>query len=145
MNRVEKSIQLHKKGYCCAQAVFCTFTDIMNIDESTAIKLTQPLCSGISTLREVCGAVSGMSLVLGIIFASDNPTDKDARNSLYQKVKQLANEFNKENGSLNCGVLLGLVEDKNSTIKKKPCIEYICYCVELLEKCLTENNIIIDK
>jgi len=137
MDRVEKSIKLYKQGYNCAQSVFCAFLDLMDIDESTALKLTQPLGNGISTLKEVCGTVNGMALVLGMLLGSDIPKDKETKRNLYNKVKELANEFQKENGSLNCGILL---ESKDPNIKKKSCIEYVRCCAEMIENYLAENK-----
>ena len=38
--RVEETIKRHKKGYNCAQAVACTYCDLVGIDEQTMFRLT---------------------------------------------------------------------------------------------------------
>lgn len=38
--RVEKTIERHKKGYNCAQAVACTYCDLVGVDEETMFKMT---------------------------------------------------------------------------------------------------------
>lgn len=139
MNRIEKSIELYKNGYNCGQSVFCAFIDMMNIDENIALKLTQPLACGLGGLREICGAVNGMSLVIGMLEGSADSKDKITRNKVYDKVLELGNEFKKENGALSCKELLGLGEFKNPNVKKKPCQEYVQQCVELLENYLLKK------
>ena len=44
-------------------------------DEKTALKLSAGFGGGMGRLREVCGAVSAMFMVLGMKYASDNPAD----------------------------------------------------------------------
>ena len=65
MNRSERAAQAFVDGYNCAQAVAVAFADLMGMDEKTAARLAAPFGGGMGRLREVCGAVSGMLLVLG--------------------------------------------------------------------------------
>ena len=136
INRVEKAKLLKKQGYNCAQTVFLTFSDILDIDEVTAIKLTQPLGLGISGLREVCGVITAMSLVLGIYMGTVDTKDNDTKKKLYKTINEIAEEFRKENGSLVCKELRGIADGVYPNIKNKPCIEYIYDVVVLLEKTL---------
>ena len=39
--RVEKTIEKRSKGYNCAQAVACTYCDMVGLDEETMFKLTE--------------------------------------------------------------------------------------------------------
>jgi len=137
MTRVEKALQYHKQGYNCGQAVFCSFVDLMDIDEKTALKLSHPLGRGLANLREVCGVIIAMSLVLGTKLGSDNPKDMEARNTLFNKVKEFSQEFEKEYGSIICRNLI-LERKDNPNIKSKPCSEYVKFCVELLDNYLSE-------
>ena len=134
MNRVEKAVKLHNQGYNCAQSVFCAFIDKTNMDINTALKLTQPLGTGIARLKEVCGAFNGMTLMLGLCMGTANIEDKETKKKLLDKVTELAEEFRVNNGSLVCKELLELNKNVNSNIRKKPCIEYVRQCAELLEK-----------
>ena len=65
-NHAKKARELFEQGYNCAQSVFAAFCDETNMDFETAIKLAAPFGGGIGRLREVCGAVSGMTMVLGM-------------------------------------------------------------------------------
>ncbi|MCL2039326.1 MAG: C-GCAxxG-C-C family protein [Bacteroidetes bacterium] len=135
ISRVEKAKLLKKEGYNCAQSVLLTFSDILDIDENTAIKLTQPLGLGICSLKEVCGVITAMALMLGMYMGSADVKDKDTKNKLFTKVNEIAEQFRKENGSLVCKELRS-IDDANPNIKHKPCAEYITDMIILLEKAL---------
>ena len=63
------------KGYSCTQAVVLAFSDLHGMEEKTAAKLSSSFGGGMGRLREVCGAVSGMFLVAGMLYGYDDPTD----------------------------------------------------------------------
>jgi C_GCAxxG_C_C family probable redox protein len=139
-NRTKKAIELNQSGYNCAQAIFAAFADIVNIDEKLALKIAQPLGTGLGDIGEVCGAFSAMALVFGAIMGSDVPKDKETKLKLYGKISDLATAFKNENGGLTCNDLLGIGQIKPNP-KKKSCVEYVRQCAEMLEKYIAENNI----
>ena len=53
-------------GCNCAQAVLCAYPELL--PRETAMKLGASLGGGIGRLREVCGAVSAMVLLAGLLF-----------------------------------------------------------------------------
>jgi hypothetical protein len=92
-------------------------------------------------MREVCGSVSGMTLLAGLISPADNPSDKSGRTANYALVQEMAEKFKEINGSILCKELLGLVpmgsagnvqkespEPSDRTAeyyKKRPCEELV--------------------
>lgn len=138
-SRVEKAIALFKNGYNCSQAVFVAYSDLYGLDESTAFKLSTSFGGGLGGTRNVCGAVSGMSMIAGLAKGTDQPHDKEGKKVNYETVQLLVNEFEKENGSIVCGELLGL-KPTDIPLKKRPCVEYVRMCAELLEKHLLTNE-----
>lgn len=68
MKRSEKAKELFGKGYNCAQAVLCAFADECGMDEDTAYRLSSSFGGGLGRMREVCGAVSGMSMAAGLLY-----------------------------------------------------------------------------
>ncbi len=145
MKKEEYAQKLFTDGYNCAQAVVGAFSDIIPLDFDTLIKLASPFGGGMGRLREVCGAVSGMFIVLGFL---DGYTDSDnltKKKEVYQKVQLLSKEFEKENGSIICRELLGLsIKNDNPEpskrteeyYQKRPCVEMVKSAVRILE-----NNI----
>ena len=67
MNHGEKALELFHSGYNCAQAVAVAFCDVTGLDEKLTAKMVSSFGGGMGRLREVCGAVSGMFMVLGIL------------------------------------------------------------------------------
>lgn len=94
-------------GANCAQAVLCSFADACGLDQRTASHLATGFGAGFGRLREVCGAVSAMTMVAGLLHGAD-ADDKTAKDDCYAWVQRLANEFRDQAGSIICRELLGL-------------------------------------
>ena len=133
-SRIEKAVELFKSGYNCAQAVFVTYADLYDIDKETALKLSSSFGGGIGGMREVCGAVCGMCMIVGLESGMTIAKDSKQKQENYALVQELAEKFRKENGSILCKQLLGLEPGIDAGKKKKPCVEYVRYCAELIEQ-----------
>lgn len=140
--RVEKARRLFKEGgYNCCQAVVLAYNDIFGLEDELAASLSSGFGGGMGRMREVCGAVSGMVMLAGMIRPASDPTVKDWRTANYALVQDMAGEFKKINGSIVCKELLGLVpmgscspapkespEPSDRTpeyYKKRPCEEMV--------------------
>ena len=140
--RVEKAKRLFKEGgYNCCQAVVLAYNDIFGIDDETAAAMSSGFGGGMGRMREVCGSVSGMVMLAGLIRPATDPTVKDWRTANYALVQEMAGEFKGINGSIVCKELLGLVpmgsgascgkespEPSDRTdeyYKKRPCEEIV--------------------
>ena len=62
MNRADRAEELFRQGYNCGQSVFAAFADVLGLTVEEAAKIASPFGAGFGKLREVCGAVSGMTL-----------------------------------------------------------------------------------
>jgi C_GCAxxG_C_C family probable redox protein len=153
--RVEKARKLFKEGgYNCCQAVVLAYNDVFGIDDRTAAAMASGFGGGRGRVREVCGSVSGMVMLAGLIKPADDPTDKAARTANYALVQELAGEFKSINGSIICKDLLGLSSDSAPTsdsihgipespvpsdrtpeyYKKRPCEELVGISAEIVGK-----------
>ena len=110
----EKALQYFTDGANCAQAVVLAFREELGMDEKTAARLASSFGGGIGRLREVCGAVSGMMMVYGLLCGYDDLKDPAAKKAHYQNVQALAAKFREENGSIVCRELLDLRKNENS-------------------------------
>lgn len=104
----EKAGALFREGYNCAQAVVIAFCDRTGMDETAAARLASSFGGGMGRLREVCGAVSGMFLVAGMLYGYDEPGNYEQKKEHYARIQYLAKQFSEENGSIICRELLGL-------------------------------------
>ncbi|MDO4337233.1 MAG: C-GCAxxG-C-C family protein [Eubacteriales bacterium] len=107
-SRVEKTIEKHDKGYNCAQAVACTYCDLVGIDEETMFKLTEALGAGMGNMEGTCGAVSGACVLAGMKRSSGNLAAPDSKGKSYKLSKAILNEFKGQNGSVICKELKGV-------------------------------------
>lgn len=137
-----KAMEYFKQGYNCTQSVVAAFSDKLDIDFKTAIKLSSSFGGGMGRLREVCGAVSGMFIVAGLLYGYDNPVDKIAKTAHYKLIQDLAAEFKKANGSIICRELLGLGKGADSPIpddrtkeyySKRPCVQLVGMAADIIE------------
>ena len=148
MNRREKAMALFEQGYNCSQAVAGAFCDKTNVDFDTMMRLTSVFGGGMGRLREVCGAVSGMFIITGLIYGYDSPEDIEAKKQLYSQVQSLANDFKVKNGSYVCRELLSLdTKGADSPVpeartaqyyKKRPCKELVGDAADILDEFLKE-------
>ncbi len=143
MSKGDIAKDLFLQGYNCTQAVVLAFADEFQIDKDTLLMLSAPFGGGMGRLREVCGTVSGMNIILGLRYGYNNPKAKEEKKELYKKVQQLANKFKEDNGSIICRELLGLsIKGADSPVpsdrtagyyKKRPCADLCKYAADLLE------------
>lgn len=144
MTKGEYAKGLFESGMNCAQAVFCAFADELGFKKETALKISAGFGGGIGRLREVCGAVSGMTMILSYKFACTDPNDKAKKAALYALIQQAAGEFKTETGSIVCRELLGVggasvpvpEARTESYYKKRPCGELVRLAADITEKYL---------
>ena len=133
---------LFESGYNCAQAVLCAFADVTGLDQDTALRLASSFGGGLGRMREVCGAVSGAAMVLGLVCGSPDPTDHTAKTAHYHRVQDFARQFRERSGSIICRELLAGVgtpgddpEQRTAAYyKKRPCAELVAQAAEILEQ-----------
>ena len=96
--------------------------------------IAAPFGGGMGRLREVCGAVSGMTLLAGFLSPCPSADDPAAKKANYTLVQSFAEEFRKKNGAIVCRTLLGLDRTKDEPTpsqrsseyyKKRPCADLV--------------------
>lgn len=131
-----------RHGYNCAQSVLLAFAPEIGLDEVTTLKLASSFGGGMGRLREVCGAVSAMFMVAGVLKGYTSPTDDESKAKHYKLIQDLAEKFKQEHDSIICRELLGLNEDESSYIPSKrtseyyaqrPCEEFIKTAAAIIE------------
>ncbi len=147
--RVERARNYFTAGYNCAQAVAMAFDDIMDMDVNMVARTAAPFGGGMGRMREVCGAVSGMTLVAGAISPSIDPKNMDERKANYALVQNFAAQFRAENGDIVCRRLLGLEPATESSetampsertaeyYRKRPCVEYVATAARIVAEHLS--------
>ena len=138
--------ELFMRDYNCAQAVLVAFSDVTGMDPETAARISSSFGGGMGRMREVCGAVSGMLMVAGLLYGYDDPGEKDsAKKAHYALVQELAGKFRKEIGSIVCReILKNPPSDPNPTprtaefYKARPCARMVILAAKLLDDYMAE-------
>ena len=152
MSRIERAKEYFLQGYACSQAVVLAFADVMNMSEETLAKIALPFGGGLGRLRLTCGAVSGMAMVIGVVFSSaeNSPLNKK---EVYAITQELCGKFQAETGSLICGELLnamnvpiqvgGEAESRTSEYyKKRSCADMVALAAQILTEYLQEKGVL---
>ena len=139
------------RGCNCPQSVVLAYEDVLTacgIDVRTAARLASPFGGGMGRLREVCGAMSGMLMIEGLVEGYDDPEAFEAKSELYERVQGLAKSFGKENGSILCRELLGLGEGPDQPTpqqrteqyyQSRPCAEICATAARILHEHLASR------
>ncbi len=119
-----------EQGYNCAQSVLLAFGEETGLEPRQAARLGSAFGGGMGRMREVCGAVSAMFMIEGLLAGYDDPKARDQKNELYAKVRALAEQFREKNQSIVCRELLsgtgattgGTAEERTQAYyKRRPC------------------------
>lgn len=149
MEKAKKAVELFESGYNCSQAIVLAFEEYLNVDRKTLQSLSSSFGGGISRLREVCGCVSGMAIVMGIIHGDYDVNDNDQKAKHYELIQKLALKFKEKTNSINCAELLDKVKEvENPTpeirskeyYEKRPCSKYIKIMAEIIESELSNHG-----
>ncbi len=113
MTKGELAKKNFESGMNCAQAVLLAFKDEMNMDEVALKKLIIGFGGGFARQRYVCGAVSGMTMVLSYL-----KSDGEDKLSSYALIKDACDKVKQQLGSIICSQLMQDVLDGKQKI---PC------------------------
>lgn len=142
-NHSERAAELFCTGCNCSQAVLVAFAEDCGMDEKIAMKLSSSFGGGMGRLREVCGAVSGMFMVAGLLAGYESTDSKEKKDAHYTLIQTLAEEFKKENNTIICRDLLGALGKSTSPIsdartaeyyKARPCVRFVISASNILDK-----------
>lgn len=145
MDKKDLAAQYHERGYGCAQSVLAPYAPDFGLSEEHALKLGTGFGSGMGRMCEVCGALTGAFMVLGLkygkVFTDGNRYGNETETT-YRLVAELAQKFAARNGSIYCRELIGHdLSDPNERAKvveaglfKTTCGKCIRDAMELLEE-----------
>lgn len=148
MDRATKAAELFLEGYNCAQAVAVAFCDLTGLAPDVSAKLASSFGGGMGRLREVCGAVSGMLMVAGILYGYDNADAEETKKAHYTLVQELAGKFREENGSIICrDILKNPPSDPAPSPRtaeyyaQRPCARMVYSAAKIMDDYIQENPV----
>jgi C_GCAxxG_C_C family probable redox protein len=148
-NKSEEAVDLMAAGYNCAQAVFGVFCEDLHFDKDSALKLAAGFGAGMARRQEICGAVTGGIMVLGLKHGRGLDEERSAVEKTYLLVGEFMKRFAEKYGSCLCRELLGgcdlLSESgrnfyKENGLSGKICRPCVADAVCILESILTNHE-----
>ena len=141
MSRSDMAADLFSNGFSCSQAVLAAYCDVCNLDQETALRLSAGFGGGAKS-GEICGAISGALIVVGMRYGQVDAKDKETRQICDEKVKKLLRLFRERNGHIVCRELLrdiipvdaGADAETKKQIKAQRCTKMVRDVMEFLEQ-----------
>jgi len=99
------------EGYACSQSVFSAYAPLFNLDPELALRIAAPFAGGMGLMGEVCGAVTGAFMVLGLKAGNTLAQDRASKERAYDLARAFAQRFRARHGSILCRELLGCAID----------------------------------
>ena len=106
--RVNRAVDIFMQGYGCCQSVVAAFADLYGLDDTLAKKIAAGFGGGVGRLRMMCGAVSGIVMLVGLDCGQTEGSDREGKAACYKVVQDLLAKSKAENGSIICAEILGL-------------------------------------
>jgi len=140
-SKKEVAVEHFQSGFNCAQSVVAAFCEKYHMDKETALKTTSGFGAGFRS-GEVCGAVSGAVMVIGLKYGQTIGEDKPTKDFCNQKTLEFTTAFEAKNKTIVCRELLGFDKSqkeefekaKAQNIFKETCAKIIESSVEILEE-----------
>jgi C_GCAxxG_C_C family probable redox protein len=147
MNKPEIASEYMKKGYNCAQAIIKAYANDVGMKEDDAVRMVSSLGGGVGRNGQICGAVSGAALIIGMKFGSTDPANFTAKEKAYNKTNELLEKFGAENKSVLCKELIPYDMKNPEELKKareagvfvKQCPLYVSSAGRILESILSSE------
>jgi len=138
---IQTSQDRFAQGFNCSQSVFSAFSSELGISDETALKLTSPFGGGVAHQGNVCGAVTGALLALGLHSGSSTTENKD---ETYRLAEEFLGRFRECHGTILCRELIGfdisrpeeLQNARNQGVFKSICPGLVQNAVELVSEYL---------
>jgi C_GCAxxG_C_C family probable redox protein len=137
----EEVVNLFNQGFYCSQAVFCAYCEKFGLDKDTACRIATPFGAGIGWTGNMCGAVAGGLMVIGLKYGNTDPDDMDAKKKVFAATQKFIVEFVDRHATINCTELLGYdlsdpdqrFEARKLGVTKDKCPNFVKDAAEILE------------
>jgi C_GCAxxG_C_C family probable redox protein len=143
MKNSKKALVNFKKGFNCAQSVFCVYCKKYGIDEKQAKLISAAFGGGIGRTQDICGALTGAIMVIGCRYFDEKNID-GSKDIIYQKTRKLISNFKKIHKHKDCLDLIGFnllkknefAKFKKLNIHESKCSNYVSDVCKLLDEIL---------
>lgn len=144
MSRAELAVSIFKEGFNCSQAILSAYAEQLGLDREMSLKISGAFGGGMGRMGEICGAVTGAFMVIGLKYAKTRAEDEEKKEKTYRLVKEFVSRFKNRNGSIVCRELLGfdistpegMKQIKERNLFSVLCPKFVQDSAEILEEIL---------
>jgi C_GCAxxG_C_C family probable redox protein len=141
--------QYHERGFNCAQSVLTPFAQDFGLSEEAALRISTGFGSGMGRLCEVCGALTGAFMAIGLKYGraeTDGTKYGPKTENTYRLVAELSARFQERNHSIYCEELVGYdlsIPEEREKARQEGVFSTVCgKCIDdasqLLEQALQD-------
>ncbi len=139
MSKADKAAENFTNGLNCAQSVLSAYGPGLGLDKETCIRIAAPFGGGMGHVQEVCGAVSGALMVIGLRHG-EGTAERDRRDHVIELAQRFINSFKERFGSVLCRDLIACDISTREGLRKARelgaftvCADYVRAAGELLD------------
>ena len=107
MSVIDKAVADYRDGFNCAQALLANYGAELGLNREMALKVAGAFGSGMAQMGEVCGAVSGALMIIGLKHGKTSVEDEPSRIKTYGLANEFVRRFKARHGSIKCSDLVG--------------------------------------
>lgn len=140
--RVACAEEMFKSGYICSQAVLAAFSEALGLEKEMALKIANGFGGGIARKQEVCGAVSGAVMLIGLKYGKVQADDTISHEKTYRTIENFCSKFIERNQSIKCYDILGcdMPTAKERGLFSTVCLKCVRDSAEIIEDLLFEDE-----
>lgn len=147
ISHAQKAVEYFCNNFNCSQSVFATFATEYGINEELALKLGTDFGGG-ARMGELCGAVSGALLVLGLRCGHCKCRDTETKQKSYAIASEYMHRFIEKQGSVVCRDLLEydlskpeeMEQARQKNLFHTICPQMVKQAVEILDEMIAEGK-----
>ncbi|MDI6725844.1 MAG: C-GCAxxG-C-C family protein [Smithellaceae bacterium] len=146
--KVAEAVQASREGMNCCQSIIATYGPPFGLPPEVAVRLGSCFGGGLGRSGEVCGAVTGATMVLGWKYGPPDAKNREAREPGYALVREMIGIFRERRGSVICRQLLncdistavGYAQAKERGVMKELCPMLVQDAAEILEAIIARED-----
>ena len=144
---INKAVTSFESGFNCSQSVFVAYAPLYGLDADIALRIGQPFGGGMGRSGEVCGAVSGALMALGLAEGNTDPENNEAKARVYTRASDFLKRFEARQETVLCRELLGVdigTEDglqfaREQDLFHQQCPAFVRAAAEILQEMLSKD------
>ena len=107
-DKAKQAREIFDNGFNCSQAVLASFAPSYDLSPDMALRIAGAFGAGMGRMGQVCGAVTGAFMTIGLVAAKTKPREEAMRDRGYALVRSFTERFNALHGTINCRELIGI-------------------------------------